>query len=284
MKEALSQESDFLDLLPEIIFEIDSNLKINYLNDACAHILGKSKNELLNNPIPLDQLLSSAQQKKIQHTLKENLSGNHISGNHYTITDCNGNERIFSIHNKHIKEDGKVIALRCIAIDITNKEKQNKVIGLQAEHYHHIFQNSPIAYESLDNDGNFIDVNPMWERITGYSRKSVIGKNIKLILTEQFIDKFDKTFKILKEKGEINNVHLDIKTKGNNIIHINYNGKSERNSKGKFIRTHCVFNDITLQKKAEQTLINSEIKLRELVATKDKFFSIILWDLLNSYR
>ena len=39
-----------------------------------------------------------------------------------------------------------------------------------------IYQKSPLAYQSLDENGCFIDVNPRWLEVLGYDRAEVLGK------------------------------------------------------------------------------------------------------------
>lgn len=277
-------QNDFLDLLPEIVFEIDKDLRIKFLNKSSQKILGYDNEELIGKTISLEKFVNPGDINRLKENIIKNFNGEHNSGGIYRIINQNNKELSIQIFNNPVKNNGKVGSLRCIAIDVTKKERSIKNITNKVENYRLIYQNSPIAYQSLDSNGNFIEINPAWEKITGYKRKEIISKNFKSILTKEYASKFEKAFKIFKEKGEVNDVQFNIITKDNRVIYVSYNGKIEYLPNGEFLRSHCVFNDITLQKKAEQTLIDSELKLRELNATKDKFFSIIAHDLKNPFN
>jgi PAS domain S-box-containing protein len=141
-----------------------------------------------------------------------------------------------------------------------------------------------LPYQTLDKNGIILDVNPSWIESMKYSRDEIIGKNFTTLLTEKDQITFKENLTNFNTNDEICKNEFDLIKKNGSKIHVNFQGKVEYSNNFQIQGFHCVFTDITLQRKSEQKLIESELRLRELNATKDKFFSIIAHDLKNPFN
>jgi len=151
-----------------------------------------------------------------------------------------------------------------LKIQITEKEKANKLLRESEERFQLLFNKAPLGYQSLDINGNFIEVNQQWLDTLGYNREEVIGKWFGDFLSSAFKDGFRKRFPIFKTEGKIHS-EFEMVHKNGKLLFIAFDGKIGHDLKGKFKQTHCILQDITERKHAEQALKESENKYHELV-------------------
>ena len=147
--------------------------------------------------------------------------------------------------------------------DITKIRKAEQEIRNSEAKYKSLYEQAPLPYQSLDEDGCFIDVNPAWLKTLGYERDEVLGKWYGSILHPDYVERFKKNFPVLKEKGEVTDVHFELKKKNGEYIHININGCSSYGPNNVFQKTYCVFSDITNEQKAFAKLVKSELDLNK---------------------
>ncbi|WP_051328410.1 PAS domain S-box protein [Desulfatirhabdium butyrativorans] len=131
--------------------------------------------------------------------------------------------------------------------------------------FRQMFMNAPMPYQSLDENGNFLDVNEAFVRELGYSREELIGRNFGDILHPDWRDHFRENFPKFKAIGEILGIEFEMMKKDGSFILVSFNGRIQRDAQNRFQRTHCIFSDITEHRRVYEALRESEAKYRLLV-------------------
>ena len=117
-----------------------------------------------------------------------------------------------------------------------------------------LYERAPLGYQSLDENGCFIEVNKAWLDTLGYSREEVIGKSFGDFLHPDWADHFKENFPRFKAVGEILGVEFEMVRKDGTIILVSFNGKIGKDSNGRFQQTHCILHDITDTRRAEEKI------------------------------
>ena len=169
------------------------------------------------------------------------------------------------------KEKNELMAL--YEKDIAEYKKMIEQIRVSEKYFQSLFENAPMGYQSLDEDGCFIDVNQEWLKTLGYNREEIIGKWFGEFLAPEFADVFRERFSLFKAKGEIHSEFEMLHKDGSRKV-IAFKGRIGYNPDGTFRQTHCILSDITERKKAEKVLIESEEKYRVLYESNQMPISI----------
>jgi PAS domain S-box-containing protein len=248
---------NFMEHSPIYVFFKDENIRPiklskNYesmLGQPISELLGKNMNELFPSDLAKSMV---ADDMKILHEGKVISLEEEFNGHFYTTIK-------FPIHI-----NGKPRYLAGYTIDVTDRKLSEKKLFESELRFRQMFDKAPLGYQSLDINGNFIDVNQEWLDTLGYSREEVIGKWFGDFLTPNYRNKFRERFPIFKAKGEIHN-EFEMLHKNGNIRFIAFDGRVGTDLEGEFKQTHCILKDITAQKKAEDTLEKERNLLKTLI-------------------
>jgi diguanylate cyclase (GGDEF)-like protein/PAS domain S-box-containing protein len=115
----------------------------------------------------------------------------------FEILGLKGGRRWLQTHAVPMQDQGEVVQL-AVTRDITQRKQSEDQLKLAASVFSHAREGITIT----DADGNILDVNDAFTRITGYSRDEVLGQNPR-ILNSGRQDKayYDTMWRDLKDKG-----------------------------------------------------------------------------------
>jgi PAS domain S-box-containing protein len=156
------------------------------------------------------------------------------------------------IHKPFNDKELKMAVKMAISQDKTDKKLKEEA------NFRLLYDRAPIAYQSLDIDGYLLEVNETWLEKMGYSREDVIGKWFGDFLAPESVEIFKENFPRFKQEGEIFDVTFHMSRSDGSKIIVSFDGKIGYDRLGNFKQTHCIFQDITEQKKAQKALKESE--------------------------
>ncbi|WP_459939609.1 PAS domain S-box protein [Desulfonatronum parangueonense] len=168
-----------------------------------------------------------------------------------------------SVHLVRDKK-GNITRLHGFVTDISARKIVEQREKESEERFRLMFMNAPMPYQSLDEQGNFLDINQTFLDVLGYSREELVGKNFGDILHPDWSEHFKENFPKFKAVCEIMGVEFEMVKKDGSTILVFFNGKIQHDDQGRFLRTHCIFQDVTDQKKTEEALRESEKRYRTL--------------------
>jgi len=123
--------------------------------------------------------------------------------------------------------------------------------------FRELFEYSPVAYQSLDESGIFLDVNSRLLELLGYSREELIGTSFCDFWTAATRPGFEEKFAAFKREGRVK-AELELLRRDGQRIIVLLEGRVQQDAHGGVLRTHCVLYDISELRNLEEQLRQSQ--------------------------
>lgn len=185
LRESEKKYREFADSLPQIVFEINENGILTFVNQNAFDVFGYTQSEFDKGVNGFDMLIIDDHDRALENMDRE-YKGNSSGGSEYTAIRKNGTTFPVILHAAVVRQNNKPVGLRCIMIDLTEQKKMEADLTRQTMAMDQATDTILIA----DTKGTITYVNPAFEKVSGYTRKEAIGQNPTMLKS----GKQDKAF------------------------------------------------------------------------------------------
>lgn len=243
-----------------------------YFSPRWKEILGYKEDEIENEFDSWVKLLHPDDSESAKQTVNDFLIGNEDNyESEFRMKHKDGTSRHILARGIGLRsKSGDIIRIVGTHLDITELKKIESKLIENEEKFKKVFINNPNPlYLTSLPEGRFLDVNPMFEKVSGYNCDEIIGKTVGEL--NFYINEDDRTQLLdeLKNKGRLHNYELSFKVKNGNIIDCLINSELI-DIQG----TSCLVNivtDITALKRIEKQRQENAKQIKALLnATSDK--------------
>ncbi|HWP81737.1 MAG TPA: PAS domain S-box protein [Bacteroidota bacterium] len=244
----LSKYGRVFDLMPEMIFIVDSTRKIIDHNKAAAELTRFSAEELQS--MTIDRLVDDDHKSALLELLNKNHDPRILEAR---MVRVDGTVLDASIEIKRLYASDTTYEV-VIATDVTEQRKME----LDLLRFSNVIQHTVNPIQITDARGIMVYVNPAFERTSGYKKEELIGKNPNILSSGKHKKEFWKSVweQILSGKvwvGEVVN-----KRKDGTLFHTELVISPIIDGEKKVVGFLGAHRDITEQKLLEQQLIRSQ--------------------------
>jgi PAS domain S-box-containing protein len=164
-----------------------------------------------------------------------------------------------------------------VSWDLTKKHQAESTLRDYVTEFEELYHNAPCGYHSLDAAGNVIRINRTELQMLGYEESDIIGcKHIGDLLSAASIQKLDENFSIVKTRGWIADLEVEMLHKNGQIIPVSATVVAIKDADQNYLGCRVTLIDISdrvrLRKQARLSAeisqkIRQSLKLEEILQT-----------------
>jgi PAS domain S-box-containing protein len=217
---------------------LDANRKLyDWLGYRPDEIIGRSFTEV--------PFLPDKSKKTIVNNFDKRMRGEDVPPYEVELVHKNGMQKYGEIHGNLLSDDARGVTMDIIMVsDITEKKNAFEILKDNEERYRTLFENTTDLIQSVNAEGNFVDVNPAWLETLEYSKEELHNLTLINILREDKVQHCMELFNKVRQGESIKNIETVFISKTGKEIFVKGSAKGYFRD-GIFIATVGIFRDIS---------------------------------------
>ena len=268
------------------IFGIDKEGLVNEWNQTSEKITGFTKNEVLGKDL-VENYITEDYQKAVKQVLVDALLGKETANYEFPLFAKDG-KRVMVLLNSSTRRDanGRITGVLGVGQDITelaNNRTQTESIAKELRQFIET-ANAPIF--GIDNEGLVNEWNQTSEKITGFTKNEVLGKDlVENYITEDYQKAVKQVLVDALLGKETANYEFPLFAKDGKRVMVLLNSSTRRDANGKITGVLGVGQDITQIDKLRTASESIAKELRQFIETANApIFGIDSKGLVNEWN
>jgi PAS domain S-box-containing protein len=171
LRESRRRFRDLVNLLPQGVYEMDDEYNITFANRWAIETSGFTEEEVNAAPLNALDTVIPEDRERMSSNIQRIMNGEKLGGVEYTQISKDGSTLPIVTYSAPIRQDGRVVGLRGVTIDITEQKK--------VEEEHRVILKTALDGFWLNNlEGEFLEVNDSYCEMIGYTREELLGMSI----------------------------------------------------------------------------------------------------------
>jgi PAS domain S-box-containing protein len=130
------------DLLPQIVFEIDENGKVQFMNRAAFAATGCTEEDFRKG-LNAFQMFAQEDHERAMQGIRRTMTGETIGGREFTVLRRDGTTFPVIVYTAPVLREGKTVGVRGIAIDITDRKRAEEELRAATERLEYVVTSNP---------------------------------------------------------------------------------------------------------------------------------------------
>ena len=245
--ESIAKElRQFIETANAPIFGIDAKGKVNEWNQSSEKITGFKKAEVLGKDL-VETYITEDYREAVKQVLDNALKGKETANYEFPLFTKDG-RRVMVLLNSSTRRntDGKIVGVLGVGQDISQMDKLRTETEAVATELRQFIETANAPIFGIDADGKVNEWNQTSEKITGFKKEEVLGKDlVETYITEDYRKAVKQVLDNALKGEETANYEFPLFTKDNRRVMVLLNSSTRRDADGKIVGVLGVGQDIS---------------------------------------